>query len=586
MRRKLLAMIVIGVAVFGTVIVWASPQQQANAYELFLLEARQDLERLGNESLGDGVRPANWTFNFEPGSETMLVDLWFDNELLAEEVFGAGVRPDGWFGATTTDPLLLSRNVRHDLELTADSIYGQRERPEDWNGAPPIYRCDRTLQNTVRLIEELYQRVPTTSDNTFDYCDALTTETIGTLLPPVFETETLPDEGAGLQALTLAVRGDLERLANELLGVNTRPGAWVGNVDEQSLTLALDINTDLELLAGLSLGDDRRPDGWTRFISDSPALSYRTLRYNLELLSDATLGAGIRPNGWQGQNPLITCDIVTQGLVFIVERRYGFVVDETLGESPDFCRAIGFTANGFSENPPPPPDDDPIEDPNDAFFTAESRNAFSYLDVGTTQYMGIMPWGTEFRAWYRNYQESTMMFVTGEGFGLYIDRRWTTMDPDVFARLPNLDGVRPLTFCDANWCNGPGPTPTPTGNALLAVQLGGDATPRPPGPVDAPGDQTGKTQVSWNNIRVTYLLDRLDAGVAQVTLEICAEPQQITCEPVTSVFDNNLGVPEAVVSQFNGLNVYELPYGYSSTFTIEGPTLISPDVWISDPTIR
>ena len=52
--------------------------------------------------------------------------------------------------------------------------------------------------------------------------------------------------------------------------------------------------------------------------------------------------------------------------------------------------------------------------------------------------MGQMPLGTRFRAWYRNYNDSTMMFVSGENFALYIDRRFTTLPQDVFDRLPTL----------------------------------------------------------------------------------------------------------------------------------------------------
>jgi hypothetical protein len=52
------------------------------------------------------------------------------------------------------------------------------------------------------------------------------------------------------------------------------------------------------------------------------------------------------------------------------------------------------------------------------------------------------------------------------------------------------------------------------------------------------------------------------------------------------VFDNSISAEKQVLSQLNGLNVYEFPYGYTANLTIEGATLVSPDVWISDPTIR
>ena len=87
-------------------------------------------------------------------------------------------------------------------------------------------------------------------------------------------------------------------------------------------------------------------------------------------------------------------------------------------------------------------------------------------------------------------------------------------------------------------------------------------------------------------MRVTYVSDNANTGTALVGLELCTEPAQVNCEPVTSVFDTAVGAQKPVLSQFNGLNVYELPYGYTSGLVIEGETLNSPDVWISDPSIR
>jgi hypothetical protein len=177
-----------------------------------------------------------------------------------------------------------------------------------------------------------------------------------------------------------------------------------------------------------------------------------------------------------------------------------------------------------------------------------------------------------------------MMFVSGEDFAVYIDRRWTTMSQETFLRLPTLEGVRPLTFCDASWCNGPGPTPTPTGGGPLEqLVFAGTAAPTVPSAEDL---SASLTQVSWNNIRVTYLLDNPTAGTAQVALEICAEASQVACEPVTRVFNNATGVELTPISVYNGLNVYEFPYGYTTNLVIQGETFFSSDIWISDPTIR
>jgi hypothetical protein len=195
----------------------------------------------------------------------------------------------------------------------------------------------------------------------------------------------------------------------------------------------------------------------------------------------------------------------------------------------------------------------------------------------------VMPVGTKFKAWYRNFGDSTMMFVSGNDFAVFIDRRWTTLADDIFSRLPTTEGVKPLTFCDATWCNGPGPTPTPTGSGAIQALLDAGT---PVSPAQQAAETGDKRQVSWNNIRVTYLLDNAQTRTAQVALEICTDTTQTDCEPVTSIFDNGLGAEKPALSQYNGLNVYEFPYGYTANLTITGATLTSPDVWISDPTIR
>jgi hypothetical protein len=85
---------------------------------------------------------------------------------------------------------------------------------------------------------------------------------------------------------------------------------------------------------------------------------------------------------------------------------------------------------------------------------------------------------------------------------------------------------------------------------------------------------------------VTYITDNAANRTAQVALEICSEPALINCEPVTRVFDNAIGAQKPVLSQLNGLNVFEFAYGYTANLLIESATLTSPDVWISDPSIR
>ncbi len=202
--------------------------------------------------------------------------------------------------------------------------------------------------------------------------------------------------------------------------------------------------------------------------------------------------------------------------------------------------------------------------------------------------MGIMPAGIKFKAWYRNFHGSKMMFVTGDNFAVYVDYSFTTLPPYVFDALPSLQGVNPQTFCNASWCNGPGPTPTPTGEGPLGAVLGGGTQ---PAVISTPGAGTpnpNKTKVSWNNIRVTYIQDNTQTRTAQVTIELCTTPAATAtvCEPVISVIDGNTNQILQPLAQNNGANVYEFKYGYSTGLQIEGDTLYSNDIWISDPTIR
>ncbi|NWF71024.1 MAG: hypothetical protein HXY40_18225 [Chloroflexi bacterium] len=558
---------------------WAAPAQQASLFERDLLDTRNDLEFLASQILGVGQRPPNWTSNSDLASPTALVDLWFDNELLADAQFGAGTRPEDWIGATTRNPQLLLRNIRHDLELTASAFYQEGDsRPQEWRGSALIIRCSRSLQNLWLMLGQFYNTRPATPESALDYCRALEQEADAAVANAIFGAD---EPQPAFRDLIWAIRGDLERLADERLGLNNRPSSWIGNRDIESPTLASDIYFDLETLADALLGLDERPENWIGFINNSLYIANRNLRHDIELLANATQPGGTRPNGWQGTDPLMQCTPDQQNLIRVAQIQYSNIV--LPGASPDFCRQAAAAANNVVENPPVL-DVASATAEGESRFLAESQYAFAYLDAAALQYMGVMPFGTIFRAWYRNFGESTMMFVSGEDFAVYIDRRWTSMTQETFEQLPSLEGVRPLTFCDAAWCNGPGPTPTPTGSGPLE-QLVFASTPLATIPSEA-DISSQLTRVSWNYIRVTYLLDNPTTNTAQVALEICAEPAQIACEPVTRVFNNNTGVEVTAISQFNGLNVYEFAYGYTTNVVIQGETYFSPDIWISDPTIR
>lgn len=547
-------------------------------FQTFIADIRTDLETLADLAYGGGIRPDTWSGNADTTAATIIADVWFDNEQLADEVFGANARPTNWIGATSSNAFLVTRNVRHDLELTADDLLGGDIRPATWAGSPAVYRCSRTIQNELYLLRTIYNSTPTTLENVFDYCAAVAGELEAQLISNTFDSAPQTDD---IPALILAVRGDIERLADEKLGLGTRPTGWRANKEITSPNLAEDNFADLELLADTLLGQGVRPTGSIGSISATPAISLRNLRFDLELLADETLGIGTRPRGWEGLDPLRACTPPVQDIVGLVQLNYGFVPSiPTSGTNEEICADIEEQANLVAENPPVSVDQGGGEDMRDM---AESRIAFAYLDLAATQFMGEMPSGIRFRAWYRNYNESSMMFISGDDFAVYVDRRWTTLEQEVFDRLPSLEGVKPLTFCSANWCNGPRATPTPTGDVLYDLLTA--ATPPATVVPGANTDSSGKQLVSWNHIRVNYVSQNSTPGKAQVTLEICQESTQITCEPVLSILNTATGVPIPVIASVNGLNVFELPYGYSTNLLIEGTTLFSQDVWLNDPTI-
>lgn len=583
-RRFAPITIVLGaLLMLSSLVMGVQAAQTTNLLQQFVFDARADLELLANQAFGGIVRPDGWLGTADLGSATVITDLWFDNEVLANTVFGDSARPPGWIGATAAVADILARNVRHDLELSADQVYGRGQRPQEWRGTVPLVRCERSLQNIVAVLDRFYSLESSVATSTFNYCQALTADLEDELTNIYFGTQL---EGQALLDpldLVLAVRGDLERLADEKLGLNNRPSSWIGNRDRSSTTLIGDVFLDLQRLADALLGQNLRPDGWIGAVAVSAASSYFTLRHDLELLADETLAFETRPNGWQGLLPLARCTPLEQQLIFLAQVQYGYTTAPLDPQARDFCAQAASAANLLAETPPAVPD--VVGEVEDSPRISNSQIAFTYLDVAATQYMGMMPLNTPFRALYRNFNESTMMFVVGEDFALYIDRRWTNLSEQVFRALPTLEGVRPISFCRAEWCAGPGPTPTPTGGGpLIALIL--ETT--PVAPPNTGEISITKTQVSWTNVRVTYLADNASTRSAQVTLEVCAQPAEVAtaCEPVTRVFDNSTGTERPVLGQSNALNIYELRYGYTTNLLLEGETRFSTDVWISDPTIR
>ncbi len=586
MRRQensLYWLIVCGcILLIGARVMAAPGGQIIDPFQELVFDTRADIELLAEQVFGGPNRPPGWTGNVSVESPSVVADLWVDNELLADQVFGTGVRPPDWFGATVINAPTLVRNVRHDLEATANAVYEVGVRPAEWRGSPtPYVVCSRITQNLLSMFSQFYNLQPETPESALNYCGTLEAEFEDDVLEIIF---TAPDE-RGVQLvpadLIIGVRADLDRLTDQLLP--TRPDGYIGERERGSETYYADILLDLETIANATIGAGVRPPGWAAAIPNNSGQAYLLLRRNLELLADATVGIGTRPGEWQGVSALDRCEVNVRGLVTLARINYQFTFDQIDVNAPDYCVQVYNLVNGFVENPPVL--DVAEEDAEVRRFTAESDYAFSYLDVAATQYMGTMPPGISFRAVYRNYGESTMMFVTGQDFALYIDRRFTTMAETVFRSLPTFNGAEPVAFCEAYWCNGPGPTPTPTGSGPLLQVLFNTTPVAPP---DTTQLQTQKQLIPWNYIRVTYVSDNAATRTAQVALELCAQPADatLTCEPANFVFDNSTGTNKPVISQFNGLSVFEFRYGYTQNLVIEAETRYATDIWISDPTIR
>lgn len=562
--------------------VLAQTTQPETLLQLELFNIRNDQAILADRLLGAEQRPEGWLDNDVLDSDSILADLFINNELLADEVYGTGERPDDWIGATTRDPNLIARNTRHDLELMANDQFGSGVRPDDWEGSEPIFTCSRTVMNLALVLDQEYNLRPTTPASVRDYCFTVTNELLDDLIVRAIGEV---DNQANTLELLLATRGDLERTADEVFGVNQRPAGWLDNTDISSSDFNNALSDDLDLLADEQLGTGERPVGWIpEAAAGSDLQVLQNTRFNLELITDVLLGEGVRPRGWQGgTDPLLRCDPVLQNLILLAQETFEYELPQVDFANPDYCAILADDVNNRIENPPEPePELDPEGTPIDQQFLGTSELAFTYLDLAAIEYMGVMPLDTQFRAWYRNFGDSTMMFVSGENFAVFLDRRWTSITQDTFNRLPTLDGVRPLTFCDAAWCNGPSPTPTPTGRGpLLDIIVA--ATPAVTAtPVFGSEFEQTEVAVNWEAIRINYLLQRPEVGVAQVTLEICRDSSQVACEAVTSV-TNAAGEQLPVLSQFNGLNVYELPYGYNTGLTIRGTRFVSNDIWLLDP---
>jgi hypothetical protein len=152
------------------------------------------------------------------------------------------------------------------------------------------------------------------------------------------------------------------------------------------------------------------------------------------------------------------CDTATQGLVLLLQSYYRFEIPSISAATQEgFCASLATAANSYAETAPERATEEELAGLVGASGKpiGQSDFAFAYLDVGALQFMGIMPRGIEFEAWYRNFGDSTMMYVVGENFAVYISYEWTTSREHSTA-CPTRRR-HPKRTASPEWCAGPAP---------------------------------------------------------------------------------------------------------------------------------
>jgi hypothetical protein len=264
-----------------------------------------------------------------------------------------------------------------------------------------------------------------------------------------------------LAAVLLAVRNDLEVLANATLGQTDRPIGWNGGYDVTNPQMALLARLDLDNLAANVLPN--LPAGWFGVQSTSGYGIARDIRHDLELLADVTVGVSIRPPNWVGDDPIMRCSRATQTLVMLLRTRNLFTPTVTAA-SPTYCNDLEVEVSVFTErfllDPARNPslrefNNDPAatQAPAERTVQVTSANAVGYYDRGATQRAGIIPSGSLIEPIARSYADfSRMTLVRGDGFLLFIDFQDTTLERARFDALDNVNVIAENLYCLVEWC--------------------------------------------------------------------------------------------------------------------------------------
>ncbi len=277
---------------------------------------------------------------------------------------------------------------------------------------------------------------------------------------PALPTPT-PTPSFSPEALILIdARADLELLANQQLGVGSRPEGWSGSTDYTNPQMGLLARLDLELLYGGLIDRELRNPAWFGAVGSSALAIARDVRHDLELLADLLYGYSVRPEGWRGADPLYRCSRATQTLVTLLARGGVFTLDVEAND-PDFCAKAEVSAARFAETRVL---SGSVEfggaDPALTLASGYRINrdfAVAFLDPSARIKLGVIPNGTPIQVIARSYSQfSNMMLVAGDGFQVYVEYVYTSVTPAEFRGLPNITSIAPAPSCFAEWC-----TPAP-----------------------------------------------------------------------------------------------------------------------------
>ncbi|MBN1967343.1 MAG: hypothetical protein JW910_22005, partial [Anaerolineae bacterium] len=317
----------------------------------------------------------------------------------------------------------------------------------------------------------------------------------------------------------------------------------------------------------------------------------RAARHDLERLADAALGFNERPVGWTYPETaaLVRCSRSTQNLVSLLRANDDFVFTVSDPSQPSFCRSIEIEAGTFVENPPADTGNQGailagspgeasegsgiviIETGEGIFGEATRPNIF--LDHSARVEVGLMPRGTTFVALARSSApDSSMMYVQGEGFNVWLSWEYTTLSEPQYLGLPfahQIEDRLPPLLCMAWFCTQLITNGDPLNEGTVGVR-GGQASLAQPG---------GNLQrLDYSQARFYFEADDPIAGWGEFRADLCGPAG---CEPALRLWEFGQVVPP--VRTVGGYAVWRLGYNFHGTARLESSSYYVEQLWLTHP---